>query len=242
MKNLLKSILKQILFHLHIDLTRNQHYDRQTLQIMKMVLSTDSQCIDVGCHKGEMLDNILKFSEKGPHWAFEPIPSLYKFLTDKYKGINVNILPYALSNEKNKVTFQHVLNDPAFSGLKRRKYHCNHPNIEEIEVETERLDNIISSTYIIRLIKIDVEGGEYGVLQGAMKLLSRDKPFVIFEFGLGAADYYHIKPDMMYDLFRSCGLRISLMKDYLNHRDSLSKEAFCNEYSSDRNYYFLAHP
>ncbi|MHC1705991.1 MAG: FkbM family methyltransferase [Bacteroidales bacterium] len=238
----LKHILKSILFILHVDLTRNQQYDRQTLKIMKRVLRQNSSCIDVGCHKGEMLDHILIYSPKGTHWAFEPLPAFYEFLKNKYRNRDIRLYPYALSDEKKTVTFHHVTNDPAFSGIRQRKYHCQNPVIEKIEVETECLDNIITEENPIDFIKIDVEGGEYGVLCGSKTLLKRDKPIVIFEFGLGAADYYDTTAEMMFDLFAECGLKVSLMKDYLDYRGALLKESFVKEYQTGNNYYFIAHP
>ena len=47
---------------------------------MKKVIKPQSNCIDVGCHKGEMLELMFKYSPKGKHFAFEPIPYLFERL------------------------------------------------------------------------------------------------------------------------------------------------------------------
>ena len=78
-----KDLIRKILKILHFDLTKNQQYDRATQQIMKRVIRSNSNCIDVGCHKGEMLDLMLKYAPKGNHFAFEPIPDYYKQLKQK---------------------------------------------------------------------------------------------------------------------------------------------------------------
>jgi len=155
----IKNIIRIALNLLHIDLTKNLEYDRLTKSIMKQILKPDSNCIDVGCHKGEILDIVLKVSPEGKHFGFEPIPYLYKDLKNRYNG-KATILPYALSEKNGSSTFQHVKNAPAYSGIKKRKYNTNHPDIEEINVELKRLDDIIDSSIKIDLIKIDVEGAE----------------------------------------------------------------------------------
>lgn len=59
---------------------RNEPYNFQTFLVTKRVLRKDSNCIDVGCHTGEILTWILKLCPKGVHFAFEPIPDLYRYL------------------------------------------------------------------------------------------------------------------------------------------------------------------
>ncbi len=238
----IKHILKKLLFILHLDLTRNQQYDRLTLRIMKRILRPDSCCIDVGCHKGEILDVILKLCPKGTHWAFEPIPEFSRQLEEKYPGKAVHIMPYALSDVHQTVSFQYVLNAPAYSGLKKRKYDIKNPLIQEIAVEAVPLDQLLDQTVKIGFMKIDVEGAEYAVIRGAREMITRDKPFIIFEFGLGAADCYGVTPAMMHELITATGLQISLLKDYLRKKPTLSANALEECFRSGREYYFIAHP
>src|SRR5687767_7512150 len=95
----IKNTIRKALFSAGIDLTKNQKYDRQTLAIMKKVLKENSNCIDVGCHKGEVMDEILKIAPKGKHIGFEPIPEYFEFLQKKYKKDDrVTILQNALSD------------------------------------------------------------------------------------------------------------------------------------------------
>ena len=111
-----------------------------------------------------------------------------------------------------------------------------------ITVATERLDDVIPEDAAIRLLKIDVEGGELGVLRGGMGLLARHRPVVVFEHGLGAADYYGTRPEQLLEVFSSCDYRVTLMADWLTGGPDLSNDAFVEEFETCRNYYFLAHP
>jgi len=208
---------------------------------MKRTISSNSNCIDIGCHKGEILDIILQQAPNGKHYGFEPLPYLFDKLIIKYKN-KATILPYALANENGFSTFQHVKNAPAYSGIKKRKYDVDNPEIEEIKVELKKLDEVIPSNLKIDVIKIDVEGAELGVLQGAVQLLKRDNPIVVFEFGLGASDFYGTKPIDIFNIFtKEVGLKISLLKSFINNGNLLNLDEFEKHFNNNKEYYFIAH-
>jgi hypothetical protein len=93
----------------------------------------------------------------------------------------------------------------------------------------------------IQLIKIDVEGGELAVLQGARKLIEKYKPVIIFEAGIGGSDVYGTTPESLYAYFAYFNYRISLMTDYLKRKPALSAEGFKTQFIGSLNYYFVAH-
>ncbi len=237
----IKHNIRAILNFLHLDLTKNLKYDRFTKLIIKKIVHQNSLCIDIGCHKGEILDLILQQSPQGGHYGFEPIPTFYKSLIPKYTPTN-NIFPYALADECVRTSFQYVKNAPAYSGLKKRKYAIKNPEIEEIEVETHTLDSIIPKNIKIDFIKIDVEGAEFSVLKGARRVLIESKPIIIFECGLGASDFYSTKPEEVFNFLSNANLSISLLKSWLNNKKPLTLEEFCNFYNKGSEYYFIAHP
>ena len=123
--------------------------------------------------------SIVSYAPNAKHFGFEPIPSLYDLLLTKYSE-NVEILPFALSDENGKTKFQFVKNAPAYSGILQRKYDVKVPDIQEIEVELKKLDDVIPSNLKIDFIKIDVEGAEFGVLKGAKNILKKSKPLPKF--------------------------------------------------------------
>jgi FkbM family methyltransferase len=236
----LKDLIRSILSFLHLDLTKNLEYDRLTKKIMQGYLKKDSNCIDIGCHKGEILELILKYSPDGEHYAFEPIPLLFDQIKSKYAS-KANVFPFALAAKEGITNFHYVKNAPAYSGLKKRRYEVKNPDIEEIKVELRRLDDIIPDTTSIDLIKIDVEGAEYGVLQGAVETLKRNKPLVIFEFGLGASDFYNTTPKDIYTLLvNEVGLKIYTLTDWLQKGQSLTIGEFSKHFNSNGEYYFVA--
>ncbi len=239
----MKKTIKQLIKKIPIAFTKNQQYDKQTLNIIKKVCKADSNCIDVGAHKGEVLDQILRFAPQGTHFAFEPIPVLYKGLVEKYKSNpKCKIFDIALSNNKGTSTFNYVVSNPSYSGLIKRKYDRENEQDTQITVKTDLLDDTIPSGTKITLIKIDVEGGELLVMQGAKKVLTENKPIVIFEHGLGASDFYNSTPVQVHGLLTECGLKISRLKDWLNDKPNLSLQQFEDIYKRNSEYYFIAHP
>lgn len=240
----MKQLLKQLLALLHISVTRNQKYDACTRKIINQTLKPGSNCIDIGCHKGEILDLMIEGAPQGLKFAFEPIPELYRALVSKYgsmKGVTLHDM--ALYDREGETTFQHVLNAPAYSGIRKRRYDERHIEIEQITVKTGLLDQVIPRDVKIDLIKIDVEGAEYHVMRGGRELIRRHRPVIVFEFGLGAADYYNAKPQEVYSLLcEECGLKISTLCAFLKKQPSLTRQAFVSHFESGREYYFIAHP
>ncbi len=208
---------------------------------MRRSLRSDSNCIDIGCHQGSFLNEMIRCAPEGHHYAFEPIPQLYKELRNNFPG--VEIYDIALSDIKGESTFQLVTTNPGYSGLKRRRYDRPEETVEEISVRTDLLDAIIPENVPIRFIKIDVEGAELGVLKGALHTIVKNRPLIVFEHGLGAADFYETKPDQVYELLtNTCNLQISLMVDWLAGNKPLKGLEFSHQFYSAANCYFLAHP
>jgi FkbM family methyltransferase len=232
--------IKQFIKKLPIRFTKNQRYDYYTKKIIQAHCSNDSNCIDAGTHKGEIMDLFLKYAPGGKHYGFEPIPGLFNELKKKYKGNNnCIILPFALSSVKEKTSFNYVTTNPAYSGLKKRKYDKPEKEIE-ITVQTERLDDVIPAGLPVKIIKIDVEGAELGLMQGATITLSKYKPLVIFETGMGGSDIYGTTPEKIFAFLSGLSFTINLLDRFLKQKPALSEKEFCDQFYKGKNYYFIA--
>ena len=231
--NSIKNILKKI-----FPFTSNIRYDKETYQIMKLVLDENSTFVDVGCHVGEVMDQALKLSPNGLHFAYEPIPSLYNDLKVKYKNI-CKVRNVALSDYSGESDFHHVLSNPAYSGIKKRAYPKNE-NIKKIKIKTSTLDIELLNEKRVDLVKIDVEGGEYGVLKGSEKVIEKFHPIIIFEHGLGASDYYNTNSEDIFIFFENIHYEIFTLKGFLKKSLPLLKDQFNNLYFKNEEYYFLA--
>jgi FkbM family methyltransferase len=237
-----KNLIRQVFSFLHLDVTKNMQYDRAAIDVMRKILKKDSVCIDIGCHKGEIMDQMIKFSPLGNHFGFEPIPWLFENLLEKYKGKNVKIYPQAVGNIEKKSSFKIVKNALAYSGLKNREYAIKNPEIIEIEINQVTLNDVFSNLNKLDLIKIDVEGGEYHVIEGAKELIKKLKPALLFEFGKGSAEFYESTPEKMFDLLAELNMNIFLLISFIKNPIPLNKKAFCQIFNEMEEYYFVAFP
>ncbi len=238
MKELIKKWVKRI----PVAFTKNQQYDQQTQKVIKKVCNEHTNFIDVGCHKGEVMDIVRQYAVKGRHFGFEPIPDMYARLAEKYAGTNCSVAGIALSNENGSTTFNYVVSNPSYSGLRKRQYDRPTEEDTTITVKTQKLDDFLPAGYQPHLIKIDVEGAELFVLQGAVATLQQYKPVVIFEHGLGASEFYDATPELIFDLFDQCGMQVSLMSRWLKGQPPLTKAELSREFHQRTNYYFIASP
>jgi FkbM family methyltransferase len=189
---------------------------------------------------------MLQLAPEGTHFAFEPLPQMFEELKETFSEIpNVILYDYALSNTSGSTHFQYVESNPSFSGFRQRKYQNPNERIQQITVKTDLLDNLIPKHTPIHFIKVDVEGAELQVFKGAIETIKNNRPVLIFEHGLGAADCYGTSPENLFDLLSGqCGLRIFLMEKWLgtSSGNSLSRVDFSEQFSSGSNYYFMAAP
>lgn len=235
-----KSFIKKACVFFYLDVTKNLKYDRLTRIILKKHLQKNHNCIDIGSHQGEILQLMLQFAPDGNHYAFEPIPYLYIKLKSKFDNKAI-VYPFALSDENGTTKFQFVKNAPAYSGIKKRRYDISNPDIEEIEVEIKKLDDVVSVNNRIDFVKIDVEGNEMAVFKGARETLKRNKPIILFEFGKGAGDYYGTTASELFIFINDeIGLRIYTLDDFLNDSEPLDQNRFEHLFHTIKDYYFVA--
>lgn len=187
---------------------RRELRDQHAVQVLlTAILRQDSNAIDVGANEGAVLELLTRIAPAGRHRAFEPIPDLCRRLQERFPEVDVRQL--ALSDVAETTEFAHVLDAPAYSGLRQR---ADLPHgagrVQRIPVRTERLDDVLDAGYVPTLLKVDVEGAELNVLRGAAETLRRHRPFVLFEHGAGGADLYGAAPGSLFDLLDEVGLRI----------------------------------
>jgi len=221
----------------------NEEYDAQAVEVMRRVLASDSNCVDVGCHQGLMLEAMVELAPNGRHFGFEPLPHLHQELCATFSDRpQCKFFEVALAETAGESNFHHVVSNPGYSGLRQRHYDRPDERVEIIRVRQERLDDLLPRDIPIHLIKIDVEGAELGVLRGAEQTLARHRPVVIFEFGLGGADYYRSEASEVYAFLRErCGLQLNTMQRWLLDEDAFSLEEFEEHYKGGLNYYFMAY-
>lgn len=136
--------------------------------------------IDVGACDGDFIRKFKPIFSESEIFSFEPNPEAFRKLSDyffhdkKIKTFNI-----ALSNIKSEIDFYVSENAGSSSMLEMGETHkINLPysaTNKKIRVKCDLLDNIFSSVELIPpvMLKLDVQGAEKLVLEGAIKTLER---------------------------------------------------------------------
>lgn len=150
--------------------------------------------VDIGANTGYYSLLAAKANPSIVVHAFEPASGPYHFLAE---NIRINLLAgrvfaheIALSNDKGEVEFFEIINPAGtfarynlsgVGGLK--KTHETQEQSVRKKVRAETLDQYATQTGIslLDLIKIDTEGTENLVLEGARQIITQHKPIIICE-------------------------------------------------------------
>jgi FkbM family methyltransferase len=178
---------------------------------------------------------MIRCAPAGRHIAYEPIPALHEDLVRHFPQVDVRCA--ALSNAEGEATFTVARDRLGYSGFRRRSPLAPE-ECDTVTVRTERLDEALPTGYAPRLIKIDVEGAERQVIEGALETIARHKPIVVFEHGRGAADTYGTEPSHIFGLLcADAGLR---MFD-IDGNGPLSLAEFDQAFASGKLWNYVAH-
>ena len=148
-------------------------------------VKNDAVVFDIGAFKGDTAYFFSKkCSNKARIYAFEPDENNYKILLkikDKYKLNNVIASNILFSNSETEINFLSMdLNRPA------------------IKMKSTTIDKFVEENNIEKIdyIKMDVEGAEKNILEGAIKTIKKFKPslaIAIYHGGkLFMEDFYNI--------------------------------------------------
>lgn len=153
-------------------------------KLLRAVDFKDSVMLDVGANLGfysAALEDI--FGPEKIH-LFEPLPELYQKL--KYRFRNSKVFDIALSN----TTGRQEISVPLINGkLYKTRATLNDHNetdqtgSEKFEINLRPLDAIVQAEIEgpIGLLKIDVEGHELQVIEGATGTINRHQPLMLVE-------------------------------------------------------------
>lgn len=138
-------------------------YGEVELHLLKFLCRRDRDAIDVGANDGSYVHYLRRHARQVI--AFEPTPRLANALRQKF-GHSVRIEPVALSDSAGTVE----LRMPMVDGVTAH---------EAIEVKMATLDSVYDGD--VGFIKIDVEGREQAVLDGAVQTIGRCRPRLLVE-------------------------------------------------------------
>lgn len=191
------------------------------------LLDESPTVFDVGFNDGQSTIEILNSRPHANVLGFDPS----RFAKEKYREAfsedeRVKLLNVGISDKKGSLTFYDY--DNMCNSLAQRKDVAGPPS-KSYSVPVETIDSICESEGVgmINFLKIDVEGFDVNVLEGARNSLENQRiDLLAFEFGSGwigsrrylweAVEYMADKPYSLFRLFN--GFVVPLRYDY--RRDS----------------------
>ncbi len=158
-------------------------YERGTLHFMENYLFQGQTFVDVGANIGLMSITAKKaVGENGQVWAFEANPKTFQIL-EKNLDLNdlnsVHTFECGLGDKKGNLTLYDnwSINRGAASTVVKGE------NAQATEISILTLDAVVTGQSIgVDMIKIDVEGMEWEVLEGAQNTIEVCRPVLIVEF------------------------------------------------------------
>ena len=153
--------------------------------------------IDIGAHKGEFLENMLKIEKINSFYAFEPQKNIFNELNEKFlKNSKITLFSCAMDEEitKKKLRINKLSSTSSLAEINEKSLYLKFKNFltrtksnfeYEYEVQTSTVDKIFESISLKKtLLKIDVEGFEISVIKGSQIKL-REIPFILLENQFG---------------------------------------------------------
>ena len=179
-------------------------HERYTVALFKKFLQPGDAFIDVGANVGYFTRLAGKLvGQEGTVHAFEPMAKANRLLKENVSDLQcVTLHDVAVSNEEGVGSFSIRKKGDRSSLMASSSVE------KQIQVQLDTLDNTLKGEDRVDMIKIDVEGHELEVLQGAMTIIKEHRPLLYFEHlsqyagsrGLSIGDYASLLNEHGYTL------------------------------------------
>lgn len=186
-----KKIIKAYYFRrFRAYLQRNEWESKERdLAIVKRLVHSGDFVVDVGANFGLYTVFLSRLvGNQGAVYSIEPIPFTFEVISSTIKRlslVNVNLFNYALSNKDGTGLMEVPTYDSGGENFYQARIpasHLGNTSLRHVKVGLKKLDSIFSEHLKkITFIKIDVEGHELPVVEGAMSLIGRSRPAMLIE-------------------------------------------------------------
>jgi FkbM family methyltransferase len=191
-------VRQNIVFQLNLSHTVDHfiYYDflDQAFDNLMSIIKEDYVIIDIGANIGRFTFHFAQIAKKGRVICFEPDSTNYAALqinANLNNFDNISFYQLGLGSSAERVPLFNVNeNNPGMNRVLPNESNIAFP-FEMIDIK--RLDQIEELLDInkIDLIKIDVEGFEFEVLQGSERLIDQFKPFLFVEINSDNLDEHN---------------------------------------------------
>jgi len=190
--------------------------------VLAKLLTDKSNVVDVGCHIGSFISAASRIAPNGCHILIEPTPAKCELLRVKFPKATLHQV--AVSDTNGIATFEENLTHSGLSRLQGSSAADGSTSCYPVKVA--KLDDLLLEK--VDLLKMDIEGNELAALRGAVGIITRDQPPIIFECGseysldaIGAS-----RKDLFEFITNELGYSIYTFTDFLYDKGSMSFSEF----------------
>jgi len=172
------------------------------LTAIKRAIRPDDTVCDIGANKGAYTYWFSRWVPRGHVVAFEPQPRLAAYLSAACTAIglkNVTVEAKAVANRPGTVNL-YIPGDSESPGASLSKKVATREACRCVSVPSVSLDEYFAPDIRIGALKIDVEGAEMSVFEGAARILTQQSPLLVFE-----CENRHLESGTVFDVFRHLG-------------------------------------
>ena len=202
-------------------------------EIYIAILRPGGVAVDCGCHSGRhTIPMARRVAPDGVVYAFDPIAEKVAVLEGRAakEGLSDNVYASvsAVGNEISKVEFNYLPDDPGKSAIHLRSEirldDVKMSTVEKRHVIVATVDSILALAKACDFIKIDVEGAELSVLEGAKKTIDDYRPVIHFAAGKPSLSAFQVEPQEIFNFMSQNGYNIfDIIGNKMDTRDEFDE-------------------
>jgi FkbM family methyltransferase len=159
-------------------------FEPEFSQVLARTVQPGDVCYDIGGYRGYM-SGVFALAGAGRVIIFEPLPAniaSLKRLIELNPNLPLQLEARAIGNLDGKVVFK-IMPDSSMGKLEDSSFQPDKAIAGEIRVDISKLDTLVFQQKLAppRVVKIDVEGTEVNVLDGAIRTLNEYHPKLLIE-------------------------------------------------------------
>ena len=237
------------------DLLMKEDYEKAEMDYISNYLN-ENPClnmIDAGANVGLFSLELYNSNPNINYHLFEPIPTTFEMMKKTVKLNNINVNKFklnniGLSNEMGEFIFylpgsseaaslQPIDDDFYLKDSDEKGKYTGKSIMKKVICQVNTIDNYVESNKIkdIGFIKIDVEGNEKRVLNGAEKTLSKYKPLIYCELLRKHASRFGYHPNDVIKFMENFNYKCYTLKN-----DSLVEINEISDKTVETNFFFIS--
>lgn len=167
-------------------------YERSIMRFVSSLVKADHCCYDVGGHYGYYTMALSKLARLGSVHTFEPVPQHAERIRSSVERSQIShttVHPVAVAGENGSLTLK-VASDNGddsmayldiYGGVDTAAAHEHYQHFKETTVNTITLDRAAEEFGVPQFVKIDAEGAEGAILEGARGIIASHQPRLLIE-------------------------------------------------------------